>query len=155
MATYDVACLDKIVTNSNLLVEKLTDFYGQRQYIPFMQSQKASSIAIDYVEGKHSHKIKEMLVDREVKLQEANIAGAPTVFLNQQMNQLLIQRYLRQNFHSLIRERHVMLKYEIEAARGKMMHFLCNKACRPVTKHWDGDRGLKRKLEFKKFKLLG
>ena len=68
MATYDVACLDKIVTNSNLLVEKLTDFYGQRQYIPFMQSHKAGGIAIEYVEGKHSQKIKEMLVEREVKL---------------------------------------------------------------------------------------
>lgn len=41
MATYEVLCLDKILTNSNLLVDKLTDFYGQRQYVPFMQSMKA------------------------------------------------------------------------------------------------------------------
>jgi hypothetical protein len=71
------------------------------------------------------------------------------------MNQLLVSRYLRSNFHSLIQERYVMLKYEIEAARGKMIHFLSNTSCRPVPKHWDGDRGLKRKLEMKKFRLLG
>ena len=54
MATYEVLCLDKIMMNANLLVDKLTDFYGQRQYVPFMRCARGLQASLEYVDGQNS-----------------------------------------------------------------------------------------------------
>lgn len=71
------------------------------------------------------------------------------------MSQILCRRYLRNQFHMFMQEQQISLKYQIQEYRSKLIHFLSDERADGLVGDSKGDRGNKRRLELKKFRLLG